>query len=82
MINMDLALVEDEFDLQEIAEKQKCLKMYQQIKTELEAWEVVKKYTDYQDEDMFNCIPGGMYLIKPIKGQDFLIVKKALEAKE
>lgn len=42
MISMDLALVEDEFDLQEIGIKQKRLKELQQIKAELEAWYLVK----------------------------------------
>ena len=58
------------------------LKDLQQIKTELEAWEIVKQYCDYQDGDPFDCIPEGFYLIKPIKGKDFLIIKKALEVKE
>lgn len=50
-----------------------------QIKIILEAWEVVQRHCDYHEGDRFNCIPGGFYLIKPIKGKDFLIVKKALE---
>ena len=49
-----------------------------QIKCELEAWEVVKKHCDYQDGDPFDCIPEGFYIIEPIRGKDFLIVKKAL----
>lgn len=53
-----------------------------QIKTEIEAWDVVKKYTDYQDGDRFNCIPEGFYSIEPIRGKDFLIVRKALEVKD
>lgn len=59
MINMDLALVEDEFDLQEISKKQEKLQTLQQIKTELEAWEVVKKDiildTDSYDCDDMSC---------------------------
>ena len=54
----------------------------QQIKAKLEAWEVVKKHCDYQDYDRFNCIPEGFYLIEPIKGKDYLTIKKALEAEE
>lgn len=54
----------------------------QQIKTELEAWEVVKRHCDYQDGDRFNCIPEGFYIIEPIRDIDFLTVKKALEVKE
>ena len=42
MISMDLSLVEDDFDLQEIYKKQQRLRLLQQIKTELEAWEVCK----------------------------------------
>ena len=49
MINMDLALVEDEFDLQEIANKQKRLEMYQQIKAEIEAWYVVKPHLRFEE---------------------------------
>lgn len=58
------------------------LKILQQIKCELEAWEVVKKYCDYQDNDRFNCLLGAFYLIEPIKGLDFVILKKALEAED
>ena len=58
------------------------LQILTQIKNELEAWEVVKQYCDYQDGDPFDCIPEGFYLIKPIKGKDFLIVRKALEEKD
>lgn len=61
--------------------KQK-LKLFQQIKCELEAWEVVKKYCDYQDNDRFNCLVGAFYLIEPIKGLDFVILKKALEVED
>lgn len=50
-----------------------------QIKSVLEAWEVVKKHCDYQDSDRFNCIPEGFYSIEPIRGKDFLIVRKVLE---
>ena len=55
------------------------LQHFQQIKAKLEAWEVVKKHCDYQDYDRFNCIPEGFYLIEPIKGKDYLTIKKALE---
>lgn len=58
------------------------LKMFQQIKTKLEAWEVVKEHCDYQDGDRYNCIPEGFYLIEPIRGNDFLTIKKALEFKD
>lgn len=53
-----------------------------QVKTIIEAWEVVKQYCDYHDGDPFVGIPEGFYLIKPIKGNDFLIVRKALEIKK
>lgn len=42
MINMDLALIEDEEDLKEIAKKQERLKHLQQIKTELEEYKKLK----------------------------------------
>lgn len=58
----------------------KRLKHLQQIKIELEAWEVVKRHCDYQDGDRFNCLPKGFYNIGPVIGEDFLTVKKALEA--
>lgn len=61
---------------------EKKLTHLQQIKCELEAWEVVKKYCDYQDNDRFNCLKGAFYLIEPIKGLDFVTLKKALEVKE
>ena len=54
----------------------------QQIKSALEAWEVIKKHCDYQDYDRFNCIPEGFYLIEPIKGKDYLTIKKALEVED
>lgn len=54
MIDMDLALVEDEFDLQEIANKQKCLDMYCQIKDILEAWEAMKEEITF-DTNSYDC---------------------------
>lgn len=60
---------------------EKRLKRLQQIKSKLEAWEVIKNHCDYQDGDRFNCIPEGFYSIEPIRGKDFLIVRKALEEK-
>jgi hypothetical protein len=58
------------------------LQTLQQIKSELEAWEVVKKHCDYQDGDTFTCIPRGFYLIEPLKGKDYQIIKKALEVEK
>lgn len=77
MINMDLALIEDEEDLKEIAKKQERLKNLQQIKAELEAWEVVKRYTD-TSEDTINT---EYYFIKGMDSE-FEILEKALEVKE
>ena len=65
-----------------IEELKTILQQLEQIKSELEAWYVVKKHCDYQDRDRFNCIPEGFYIIEPIKGKDFLIVKKALEVED
>ena len=70
MIFMDLALIEDEDDLEGIAEKQKELNILQQIKEELEAWYVIQPnirfeehsrawiYLDkiYQDEPSYSII--------------------------
>ena len=64
---------------QELKMLNEDLHHFQQIKAKLEAWEVVKKHCDYQDYDRFNCIPEGFYLIEPIKGKDYLTIKKALE---
>lgn len=58
------------------------LNILEHIKSKLEAWEVVKEHCDYQDGDVYNCIPEGFYIIEPIRGKDFLIVKKALEVKD
>ena len=68
----------------EEAEKlcEELIQINEQIKCELEAWEVVKKHCDYQDGDPFDCIPEGFYIIEPIRGKDFLIVRKALGVKE
>ena len=66
-------------DKQRLKHAETRLHHLQQIKTNLEAWEVVKKHCDYQDGDRFNCIPEGFYIIEPIRGKDFLIVRKALE---
>ena len=65
-----------------LKEEELILHHLQQIKAELTAWEVIKKHCDYQDYDRFNCIPEGFYLIEPIKGKDYLTIKKALEAEE
>lgn len=62
-----------------VEEDDKNIQILEQIKLELEAWEIVKKHCDYQDGDKFNCIPEGFYIIEPIRGTDFLTVKKALE---
>lgn len=87
MINMDLALIEDEEDLKEIAKKQERLKHLQQIKTELEAWEVVKHsiYKRKMGEERYIQVMGGVY----IEGQcwtsginPYEILEKALEVKE
>ena len=78
-----LKVISNKYELQlnEVLEKDTQEKLFylQQIKSILEAWEVVKKHCDYQDYDRFNCIPEGFYLIEPIKGKDYLTIKKALE---
>lgn len=74
MIFMDLALIEDEDDLEGIAEKQKELNILQQIRTELEAWESVKSYL----VDL-----GNVYVLAICnKDKEYLTLKKALEVKE
>lgn len=78
MINMDLALVEDDFDLQEIRKKQNRLRHLQQIKAELEAWEVVKNHEF--EIDRLNTV-AEYYVVhvwKPLKPDELCIVKKAL----
>lgn len=56
---------------------EKCVSRLQQIKAILEAWEVVKKYTDTSD-DIVNT---EFYLHIDFKSdiEDFKIMKKALE---
>jgi hypothetical protein len=71
-----------EHNSEQIVVLKEKLKLMQQIKSKLEAWEVIKNHCDYQDGDRFNCIPEGFYLIEPIKGKDYLTLKKALEVEE
>lgn len=59
---------------------EKCVLRLQQIKAILEAWEVVKKYTDTSD-DIVNT---EFYLHIDFKSdiEDFKIMKKALEVED
>lgn len=83
MINMDLALMEDEEDLEDIAKKQQHLSYLQQIKTELEAWEVVKKHLEHFPDDYYNGIPEEIItMTSKIDKKDYPTIKKALEVKE
>lgn len=56
------------------------LKILQQIKTELEAWEVVKKHLEYFPDDYWNGIPEEIItMTSKIDKKDYPIIKKALE---
>ena len=58
----------------------KCL---QQIKAELEAWEVVKKHLEYFPSDYYNGIPEDVItMTSEIDKIDYPIIKKALEVKD
>lgn len=83
MISMDMALIEDEYDLEEIAKKQQHLSHLRQIKAELEAWEAIKKHIEYFPEDYWNGIPKEVIaLTSPFSREDYPIIKKALEVED
>ena len=51
-----------------------------QIKTELEAWEAIKKHIEYFPEDYWNGITKEVIaLTSPFSREDYPIIKKALE---
>jgi hypothetical protein len=58
------------------------LKHLQQIKCELEAWEVVKKHLEYFEADYWNGIPEGITMTSKFYRNDYPIIKKALEIED
>ena len=77
LLVVDVVLLSNKYDIDEIENKKERLKILEQIKTELEAWEVVKIYTD-TSEDTVNT---EYYFIKGMDSE-FETIKKALEVKE
>lgn len=66
-----------------IEELKPILKVLEQIKTELEAWEAIKKHIEYFPEDYWNGIPKEVIaLTSPFSREDYPIIKKALEVEE
>lgn len=66
-----------------IEELKPILKVLEQIKTELEAWEAIKKHIEYFPENYWNGIPKELItLTSPFSREDYLIIKKALEVED
>lgn len=73
-----------EADIQYIHNKHytEQLQTLQQIKTELEAWEVVKKHLEHFPDDYYNGIPEEIItMTSKIDKKDYPTLKKALEVK-
>ena len=95
MINMDLALVEDDFDLQQIRKKRNKLQTLRQIECELEAWEICKNKLNLkvQTEEAVTegfCMKGYWLLVEQypytqttiIEQEEYEILKKSLEVED
>lgn len=62
-----------------IKHREESLQTFQQIKVELEAWEVIKKHFEYHEGDVFNCFKEGFVQTTKLNSKDFEIIKKAVE---
>lgn len=71
------------YECERAKECQARLNVLEQIKTELEAWEVVKKHLEYFPDDYWNGITEEIItMTSQIDKKDYPTIKKALEVKD